>query len=352
MSTETLQWLNTNTLIGYTDQRGHAWHYRASDQGDEPNHYPAAVPVDDVHRRLFHWTAAQRPVLVSLPASMDDATTMDDTGQPVRLVTVDGRQAITRSDTGAVLGIFADSYQPHQPGEWLVDTVATILGDELGIGSAGLLKGGAVAWVQVETPDTMSTPEGLDFRPNLLAATSFDGSLATTYARTATVVVCDNTLTAGLARADVKVRVKHTKYSHLRIEDARAALEIVERTAEDFAAEVGRLARWEVPTRSWSLFLDAVCPVDESAVTTRSATLAADKRASLERLYRYDARCAPWTGTALGVLQAVNTWGHHEKTVRGATRAERNQLNVVMGTTAAADAEALDILARYAPAGA
>ena len=33
MSRETLQHLNTHTLIGNTDQRGHAWHYRAVDQG-------------------------------------------------------------------------------------------------------------------------------------------------------------------------------------------------------------------------------------------------------------------------------------------------------------------------------
>ena len=48
MSAETSTWLNTQTLIGFTDQRGHAWHYRADDQGDEPNHYPSAVPVADV----------------------------------------------------------------------------------------------------------------------------------------------------------------------------------------------------------------------------------------------------------------------------------------------------------------
>jgi hypothetical protein len=38
MSKETLQHLNTNTLIGFTGQRGHAWHYRAEELGGEPNH--------------------------------------------------------------------------------------------------------------------------------------------------------------------------------------------------------------------------------------------------------------------------------------------------------------------------
>ena len=33
MSAETMTHLNTQTLIGYTSKRGHAWHYRASEQG-------------------------------------------------------------------------------------------------------------------------------------------------------------------------------------------------------------------------------------------------------------------------------------------------------------------------------
>ena len=48
MSRETLQHLNTNTLIGNTDHRGTAWHYRAEHQGDEPNHYPGPIPIADV----------------------------------------------------------------------------------------------------------------------------------------------------------------------------------------------------------------------------------------------------------------------------------------------------------------
>jgi len=62
MSAETSTWLNTRTLIGFTDQRGHAWHYRSSDQGDEPNHYPGAIPIGDVRRRLFDWSATAADV--------------------------------------------------------------------------------------------------------------------------------------------------------------------------------------------------------------------------------------------------------------------------------------------------
>lgn len=42
-------------------------------------------------------------------------------------------------------------------------------------------------------------------------------------------------------------------------------------------------------------------------------------------------RVEPWAGTAYGVIQAVNTFEHHERTVRGAERAERNMLRTVTG---------------------
>jgi len=51
------------------------------------------------------------------------------------------------------------------------------LDDNLSISSAGLLRN-RVAWVEVSVPDNITTPEGVVFRPNPLATTSFDGSLA------------------------------------------------------------------------------------------------------------------------------------------------------------------------------
>ena len=49
----------------------------------------------------------------------------------------------------------------------------------------------------------------------------------------------------------------------------------------------------------------------------------------------------PWQGTAHGVLQAVNTYEHHLRPVRGTTRAERNQLRAVTGDIAELDRRAL-----------
>jgi phage/plasmid-like protein (TIGR03299 family) len=262
-------------------------------------------------------------------------------GTPARWVEVPDKQAITRSDTGEVMGIFAPGYARHQYREWLLSTVAEIIDDDLSISSAGLLRGGAIAWVEVSVPDSIDTPEGVTFRPNLLATTSFDGSIATTFKRTVTDTVCDNTRSLALAEQGQAYKVKHSRYSDAKLADARQALAMVYTLADDFAAEVKQLCATDVTQTQWQTFLDGLVPITDAKsgeqLTGRALTLAEKKRDSLAKLYRHDDRVAPWAGTAMGVIKAVNTYEHHESTVRGATRAERNMLRTVTGDFAALD---------------
>jgi len=253
MSKESLQWLNSNTLIGCTSKRGHAWHWRAQEQGAASNHYPGPIPMIDVQDRLFHWTAESRRLAVEVPADPQSMTHQGEDGTPVRWAPVSDRQAICRSDdsTGSVLGIFGPSYTRHQYREWLLTTVADLLDDDLAISSAGLLRGGAIAWVEVSMPDTITTPEGVAFRPNLLATTSFDGSIATTYKRTVTDTVCDNTRELALSEVGQEVKVKHSRNSHAQLAPARQALAMVHTLAEDFAAEIAALCATPVSPAQW-----------------------------------------------------------------------------------------------------
>lgn len=343
MSQETAQWLNTQTLIGYTAKRGQAWHYRQSAQGAESNHYEGAIPVGDVHRRLFHWEHAEGDVS-STVITADGVSTITD---PTRKAIVRPVGTFGPQDRGAILGLFKSGYQVHAFGEWLLDEVANILDADLHIGSAGLLKGGAVAWVQIEMADTISTPEGVDFRPFLTAATSVDGSLSTTYQTGAQVVVCDNTLAAAMGAKDGdRVKIRHSRNSLGRITEVREALNIVHGTADAFAAEVAQLTATEVTGAQWQAFLDAIAPqpVAGSAKTTRAASLADRKRDELNTLWRSDLRVSPWQGTAFGVLQAVNTHAHHYGTVKGMTRPERNMTRMVEGKWAALDADTMATL--------
>ena len=137
-----------------------------------------------------------------------------------------------------------------------------------------------------------------------------------------------------LAEKEQHYKVKHSRYSHAQLAPAREALALIHRTADAFAAEVAGLCATEVTREQWGRFLDAQVPVidvDGKPLKGRALTSADRKRSTLNRLYDHDDRVAPWSGTAHGVLQAVNTYEHHEGILRGATRPERNMLRTVTG---------------------
>ena len=344
MSRETLTWLNTNTLIGFTDNRGKAWHHRAGSD----NHFTGAVPIEEVERRLFSWEAVEVPMYIPADHASHAILTMtairEDDPAP-KYAQVPGRKTIVRSDTWQVLGAFKEGYLPHQPKQWLLDNVATILDDELAIGSAGLLKGGAQAWVSVEVPETIKTPEGVEFRPNLIACTSFDGSLATTYKRIVTNVVCDNTMNAGLNEEGQQFKVRHSSKSLTRINKAREALAIVHTVSDEFSAAVAKLCAEDFTDREFErLVREQLAPVEQgdSRTTARNAVR---RQGEFLDLWRHDERVTPWRGTKFGAYQAINTWQQHEGTVRGGNRAERNMGNTLKGVWETADDTTLSLLA-------
>lgn len=345
MSQETSEWLNENTLIGYTERRGSAWHYRASDQGDEPNHYPQAVPVDDVLRRLFPWHAVEARTFYEFDGGKLELFGPDG----VTKIQRSARKTIIRSDSGAELGSFKEGYKPHQYDEWLIHNVATLMDTskgDLGIGSAGLLKGGGIAWVEVTVPETFTTPEGVDFRPNLLAATSFNGSLSTTYKRTVQETVCDNTMFVALSEKGQQIKIRHSRNSLDKIGDVREALALIHSAEDDFSKQVAELCKLKISDHQFEELIDKIAPLPKpgESKTTRAITLAENKRDELWRLWRNDERVNPWRGTAQGALQALNTYQHHSMNVRGMSRPERNMLNAVLGKTEQADIEALEMI--------
>jgi phage/plasmid-like protein (TIGR03299 family) len=346
MSEETMEWLNSNILVGFTDERGNAWHYRQDLQGSEPNHYNGAVPTEDILRRLFSWKAISAPVFIRIPATFDDMTGVDDNGSPIKFIQAENRQAILRDDTNALFEIFTDGYRSHQYGEWLVQNLANIIDDEINFGSAGLLKNGAIAFVSLEMPESVEVIEGFSVRPHLLATTSHNGRLPTTYKSVSTFVVCDNTHAMAMNEDSTKFKTRHSKNSQLRIQTARDALGIVHKMTDDIVAEVLALSSHKVTNAEWEKVLMNLAPIPElkNNNSNRAAvTRAENKRDALVGLYNFDARVAPWKDSALGVLQAFNTYNHHIVGSSG-DRAERNMMNALIGKTDTADRKVLDLL--------
>jgi len=315
MSAETSGWLNRMTLIGNTLKRGKAWHWRAEDQGDEPNHYEGFVPVEDVKRRLFNFCAVSKPVYAQ---NVDGSFKI-----------IEGKQAITHSETGDVFGVVSDRYAIHQFDAALLDNLSNIIDSkDLGIDSAGLLQKGAKAWVQISVPESMSTTDGFAIRPTLIGTTSHDGYTSMNFKRVAQAVVCDNTLALAMNEKSNTVKIRHKGNQVQGLESIRQALDIVYSMGDDMMKELDRLMAWSVSDDQFDTLVKDLFPISMQEVTfvdqngntitksidaqdTRSAGKQNPKRDLLNGLWRTDPRVTPWKNTALGVVQATTTFHQH-----------------------------------------
>lgn len=338
MSKESSKWLNTMTLIGNVLKRGKAWHWRESEQEGESNHYDGFVPVEDVRRRLFDWSAVETPVFVK-----------NDDGN---FVEIQDRKAVMHDKTKKVFGVFSNRFNIHQYDDALLKNLEQIIdSNELGIDSAGLLQEGGKAWVQISVPENVTTADGFTFRPTLLASTAHNGSLATTYRRVMQIVVCDNTLEMALnekTKMMFKIRHKGTASFDGRIEEVRDALEIIYQTSAEMVAELNALTAWAVTDDQFTKLVEQMTPIAVGLGTNdqpskKSVTMQTTKREALQNLWRADERVLPWKNTGLGVVQAFNTYSQH---IAGtdAKRVGRNYNKLVNGQQAAEDALVLERL--------
>jgi phage/plasmid-like protein (TIGR03299 family) len=337
MSRETDQWLNTMTLIGNTEQRGMAWHYRADLQTEHitasgrkylGNHYPGAIPIEDVKDRLFDWEADLEDVLL-----------------PNGHIILGKKAVVPSDDPTHVFEIVSDTYMVHGFDEWLLGNVAEMVGGGVNdgmpvhISSAGLIKGRSIAWVELSLKDTVWTNAGVGFRPNILATTSLNRTVKTTYKRTAQLVVCDNTYYGAMAEKGEAYARKHTRNSggKLEMDKAREALGLIVATVDDMEKEIQRMTEIEVTRKEFDSIVEELIPITDD--TSKSgATHANKKRDQITTLFEQDDRVAPWNTTAFGVQQAFNTWEHHIKATHGDTnRAERNMHDAIIGNTSKND---------------
>lgn len=317
MSRETSEWLNTKTLIGFTKERGHAWHYRAG----ADNHYPGAIPVEQVEHRLFDF----EPVKVETTYAYED--TMGPTGEFIYV----------NSETHEKICGTTETHKAHGYKEWLIDNVSELIGEGVQIGSAGLLKNDTIAWVQVETEESIYA-EGVAFRPTILATTSLDGSVASTYKPVNTIVVCDNTREAAMSENFPSYRVKHTKNSEFNAEVGRKLVGIqLKHQAKAFEEEIKSLVGQSVTDSQLEKFLDEINPIPENE--GRGKTMAENRAAQLWGMWTGDPRVSIWKNTAWGVAQLMNTYRQHEAQFKGDNRVESGMMNLVKGDSFRKDAE-------------
>lgn len=327
--------VTSNRLLGFTgDRRQAAW----QDYYDVDATFEGEVPLDRVEQ-LMDYPLHE--------AEMTYRYQVEDGGDMQGIVA--GRKAIVRGDTGDVLGVFKNGYQIHQPKEWLVKQLGNILDADLRVGSAILLKRGAVAVVQAEKPETWDGAEGVQFRPYVSAATSHDGTLSTRYFTGTTIIACENQM--GLLRSQSNgVSIRHSANSMMRLDEVRTRLDImVAQAGDEMDKHIRELTQQYVDDYKFEELVQAFTGEQKLADKGGRAHSMAERKAdTLRRLWNTDERVAPWRNNAWGVATAFNTASHHELTNlnNSEKRFERNQLRAVDGTWADFDFNILRMLER------
>jgi phage/plasmid-like protein (TIGR03299 family) len=343
-------------LVGFAAKRGHAWHFDPTQfEAGQSNHYEGAIPIEDAVSRIFpypyHYAQNFGQIMSPerdangdlVPYEVDGAPLILPDANSIKIAHTMNGQTFNWVDNGG----HSDSFQIHQPVEWLIDTCKLIVDDDgLQLATVGKLRGGAVCWAQFELPETLII-DGVQIRPFLLATTSVDGSIATTFGCKGTNVTCDNTHAAAMSEKGQSYSVKHTAHSSAKLSDARQALNLVIQNQGAFKREIEILLDVKVSEGDWEKLLFDIAPQKDEESNPRGATVAQNKRDAINGLWMHDARVAPWRNSGWGAIQAVNTHAHWMTQVRGdASRAERSYERMVSGAHDSLDADSIKRLAR------
>lgn len=347
MSKETLEYLQGgNIVVGGIAERGLPWwadfgsaadHMRLmrSDYRTLSGHqlfWDNFIPADAILNGPFGWTA------------LEIEPTVEIAGEHVPM---SGYKAIVRNDTKHTMGVFKQSYAPAQPVQ-LVDLAMDFLGNDVGFTSAGVLREGAVLWLEASVNHEFhNETAGFGYVPNLLISTSFNGTLANEVVRTARWSVCDNTHEIARNDAVARIKGKHTVNGIGKLQAQYSALGLIEHEAELIDAEITAMVQQEVNVKQFAKFLDMWNPIPEwkEGEPTNKLTIATKKRENIMQMWVSDPRVSPWKGTKLGVHQLINTYNQHGYNEEDAgKRFEKNMLNVINGSIGKADNEAFKML--------
>lgn len=232
------------------------------------------------------------------------------------------------------LGVVGTDYVPVQNEEHA--EFLNYLVDESGahFETAGSLRGGRQVFLTMKLPQTMTIGDSDKVDLYIAAFNSHDGSSAFRIVVTPVRVVCANTLRAGLSAAKSKYTVRHTSGARSRIAQARQALGLTFRYAEEFEKAAQRMLDAEMTTPMLRTVVEQLWPVS-NADTMRKKNNQLSRWNTIRNLFEQADTQASIRGTVWAGYNAITEYTNHLAPARGASpdlkraaRAER----VISGT--------------------
>ena len=219
---------------------------------------------------------------------------------------------IYRSDTKAPLGNCSDRYQIVQPNEVIEFYRDLVEREGWSLDVAGCLDGGKRIWALAKTDGNIKVNGTIDeIDTYLLLATSFDGSLSTVAKYVSTRVVCQNTLTMGLAQKGTKVSVSHsTKFDSDKV---KLDLGLYEQTVANFESQMNKLANRPVTdTEAMRFIIDVLAGknIKLEDIATRNTNIIKNVF-GLFKGEGIGSTLVTAEGTAYGLLNSITEYQDH-----------------------------------------
>lgn len=225
----------------------------------------------------------------------------------------------TNPVTGAAqyLGVVGSHYQPIQ-NEAHLDLLDALV-DEAGVKhfeTAGSLRGGKEVFVSMRMPSTLQIGGEDPVDVYLVAMNSHDGSSAFKFLVTPVRVVCANTLAAALGQAQASFSIRHTRGADGKIQEAREALGLTWKYAEEFEAAAQKMIETTLKTKDFEKVARRIVGMDGATLSKRAQTSAARNLDGLMGLWESSDTMTKIKGTRWAGYNAVTEYVDHFMDVR------------------------------------
>lgn len=217
------------------------------------------------------------------------------------------------------LGVVGHTYTPIQNVEAF--EILTDMADdsELTFDTAGSLNDGRQVFVSMRLPESLVFSNGDTTDIYVLASNSHDGSSSFKLAVTPVRVVCQNTLTVGLRHAQRTFSVRHTTNVKLRANQAREALDLTFKYADEFSKAAELMISTSYTTKQFEDMVGNLFPATTDS--SRSQTRAANLRDELMTLWsaptQENSKHTKWAA-----YNTIVEWADWYQPVRKAAKAE------------------------------
>nr|WP_107905345.1 DUF932 domain-containing protein [Streptomyces chartreusis] len=232
--------------------------------------------------------------------------------------------ARTHPKTGhtQTLGVVGSDYHPVQNEEHA--EFLNLLADESGahFETAGSLKGGRQVFLTMKLPQCLTIGQDDNIDLYIAASNSHDGGSAFRTMVTPIRVECANTLRAAIQGARSSFVVRHTAGAKARIAQARSALGLTFKYAEEFEQAAQRMIEAEMTLSELKSVVDRLWPVKDSD-HPRAKTNQRERWGAISNLFEHADTQAGIRGTRWAGYNALTEYANHVAPARGKTDADK-----------------------------